>query len=292
MGKVFVEEVLHSPKKSYGQNPSIETTVRVFAEPGDRLGDTKAFKYAMEWLAKNPVETITSMQRLTGVTIDPVSEGDGNVYEVKFTHSKWQTKLTIFKMDTTGETAKRYFGLTVDSGGTSDGKILPPDFQGGINFQNGEFQGIDIPVPGASFSISACFPWPFMTGAYANILTLYRGCVNQEDFLFWSAGEVLFLGAQIDMDQEINEVGQQKFFWRITFNFKVSPNVTGLTNNGTLESIDKNGWDAYWVYCISQPDTTAQRVIQRPVAHYSVQVSAPVSFAALCIPDFRLQIQG
>lgn len=292
MGKIFVEEVLHSPKITMGQNPSIETTVRVFAGPGERLGETRAFQYAMEWLAKNPVQRITALQRLTNVSVDPIKESDGNCFEVKFTHSKWHTKLTIFRMDTTGETAKRYFGTTKASGGTYDGSIQAPNFQGGVNFQNSAFQGIDIPVPGASFSIQAGFPWAFMTAEFAKTLTLYRGCVNSGDFLFYAAGEVLFLGAQIDQQTEVNEKGQQVFYWQITFNFKASPNVTGLTNNNTLSSIDKKGWEAYWIYTVAKPDPTSQRVIQVPVAHYAVEVCPPVDFASLCIPDFRYQIQG
>ena len=290
--KIYVEEILHSPKLTYGQTPSIETTVRVFSDSSADLSTTLAFKYAMEWLAKHPVEKITELQRLTNVSVDPVKESDGKTYEVKFTHSKWHTKLTIFRMDTGGETAKRVFGVTKASGGTYDGSIQAPDFQGGVSFQNGEFQGIDVPVPGASFSITACYPWLFMTGDYANILTLYRGCVNSSDFLFYAAGEVLFLGAQIEMMPEVNEKGQQIFYWQVTFNFKASPNVVGLTNNNTLESINKRGWEAYWIYTVAKPDPTSQRVIQVPVAHYAVEVCLEVDFASLCIPDFRNQIQG
>ncbi|MDO4424149.1 MAG: hypothetical protein Q4D17_00055 [Planctomycetia bacterium] len=288
---IHVEEDLYSPKITQGESPSVEVKLRVFADPGQRVSALEARVYAMEWLAKNPAPVVTGFQRLTSVQIDPISGSDGNSFEVTLSFTKWKTKRTIFSMDTGGETAKRYYGQTTAAAGRLE-TDTPPNFYGGINFQNGEFQGMDIPVPGAKFSISTAYPFDFLTDEYAHILTLYRGCVNDEHFIFWDRGEVLFLGASIQMEEETTAKGQARFFWRVTFNFQASPNVTGLTNNGTLQPISKKGWEAYWVYSAAKPDPAAQRIVQYPVAHYAVQVATPVSFAALSIPDFRLQIQG
>lgn len=314
---MHVEEDLYSPKLTYGQNPSVEILLHIFPPPGSRLDGTQAYGYAMEWLAthEKSVPKVTKFQRLTGVKTDPVAGSDGASFDVTLSFSKFKSKITTFHMDTNGETAKRTFGLTVAAAGrlaTFSREIednprtkvfetgtelvtIPaaiPDFFGGINFQNGEFQGIDIPVPGASFSITAVYPFTFLTQEWTNVLTLYRGCTNNADFLFWAAGEVMFTGASIDMEEDLTLKGERRFLWRVTFQFKASPNVTGLTNNGTLLPISKRGWDTYWVYSVSKPDPASQRVVQQPVAHYSVQVCPSVDFSALSIPDFRLQEQG
>lgn len=289
---MHVEEDLYSPKITLGNSPSVEILLHVFPSASGRIASTQAYAAAMEWLATHNVPSVTLFQRLTGVKVDPVSGSDGSAFDVTLSYSKYKTKTTIFSMDTGGETAKRYYGIVKDSAGKADLSNTAPDFQGGINFQNGEFQGIDVPVPGVSFSISTAFPWTFLTPEWVNILTLYRGCVNDSAFLFWATGEVMFVSANITQEEEITEKGKRRFFWRATFNFKVSPNITGLTNNNSLAAIDKSGWEAYWVYCASTPDPAAKRVIQRPIAHYSVEVASRVDFSALSIPDFRTQAQG
>ncbi|MDO4629836.1 MAG: hypothetical protein Q4C70_11690, partial [Planctomycetia bacterium] len=288
----FVEEDLYSPKKVYGESPSIETKLRIFVEPGGELDSTRAFELAMEWLKKNPVEKITSFQRLTGVQVAAVEGSDGTVFDVTLSHTKWRRKTTIFQMDTGGETARRYFGIPVSAAGRIEKPGIYPNFYGGIAFQGGEFQGIDIPVPGCTFSITACYPWEFMTAEWMNILTLYRGCSNAGQFYYWATDEVRFEGASIQMEEEINPKGQRVFFWRITFNFKASPTMTGLTNNGTLGPIDKAGFDAYWIYTVATAQPEGQGIVQKPIAHYTVKVAESVDFSALCIPDFRLQAEG
>lgn len=289
---IHVDEDLYSPKITYGQNPTVDITLHVYADGNILITSVMAYTFAMQWLVTHIVPVVTNFQRLTGVKVDPVSGGNGSDFEVSLSFSKYKTKTIDFTMDTNGETAKRYYGIVNDSGGKADGSNTPPNFYGGINFQNGEFQGMDIPVPGASFSITACFMWGFLTNEFVQILTLYRGCVNESAFLFWGAKEVMFLGASVKLEEEITLKGKRQFFWRITFNFKCSPNVTDLTNNGTLAAIDKAGWEAYWVYCAARSDPEAQRVIQQPIAHYSVEVATPVNFNALSIPDFRTQFQG
>lgn len=286
-----VEEDLYSPIISEGESPTVEIKVHVFPEPGKKLLPIQARTYALEWLARHPAPIVTGFQRLVSIKTDPQSGSDGNAFTVSFSYAKWKAKTTTFSMDTGGETAKRYYGTTVAAAGRPESPEVVPEFYGGINFQNGEFQGIDIPVPGAKFTITACFPWSFLTAEYVRILTLFRGCVNNSPFLFYNAGEVLFLGSSIAMEEEVSTRGQRQFYWRITFNFQASPNIDGVTNNGTLEPISKGGWEAYWVYCAAKPDPVAQRTIQYPVAHYSVQVAEPVNFAALSIPDFTQQEQ-
>ena len=88
-----------------------------------------------------------------------------------------------------------------------------------------------------------------------------------------AAGECLFLGA----------AGSQRGSgedWEINFRFAGSPNRTGITI-GTITGIAKKGWEYLWVEYEAEEDSSANRIVKRPVAAHVEKVYEEGDFSIL-----------
>ena len=282
---IHFDEVPASPVVTHGENPQAEYTLRVFSDnpKQDRFDDQTAYSVASAWFMRNSPKHDTGLFLRT-VTVTPLGAVN-DLFECVGVWSKWSGDLPEYSSSTTGGTARIRFGKDIASGGKKDSDSEPPDFGGGIGFQDGVFQGIDLQTPKQSWTITATFPFDFLNSAYRKMLRHFTGKVNQSPFDDFEAGEVRFAGAQVASTRKhLPGESFDRTFWKIQFAFEAQPNVTNLTCNETLKPIDKEGWQVYWVYSV--PEVSNGRLIQRPVAHYTVEAIPKVDFHSLRVPDF------
>ena len=179
-----------------------------------------------------------------------------------------------YEFDTSGGSEQMFLALSTIASYAAPGTGTPPDMKGGINVTSDGPQGISRPVPVYNFSETHTFAAAAFTAAYKATIFSLTGKVNNASFKGFAAGEVLFLGAR----GASNANGD----FEITFSFSALPNVTGATF-GPFTGVTKKGWDYLWVYSAEEEDSTAKRVVKRPVSAYVVQVFPYASFAGLGI---------
>lgn len=150
-----------------------------------------------------------------------------------------------------------------------------PNFQGAIAVQSGgEPQGTDIVIP--ALKLTATYRWPknTVTTTYVNALASLSGCVNSAAVDVYAAGELLFLGASGEITPGLPT--------EIVYEFAASANATGLTIGG-ISSIAKKGHEYLWVLWEDDEDTTAKRLVKKPLCVYVERVYTEASFATLGI---------
>ena len=153
-----------------------------------------------------------------------------------------------------------------------------PDFQGAIGVKNtgkdAEPEGVDIILPG--LKLTATYRWPKDTVnlAYAKTLAGLTGRTNNNTFHTFAAGELLFLGATGDIVPGVaNE---------LRYDFLASQNATGLTI-GAISGIAKKGHEYLWVAFEATDDTSAKKLVQRPLGVYVERVYDEANFADIGI---------
>ncbi len=113
----------------------------------------------------------------------------------------------------------------------------PGDYGGQINVTDDGVEGVEIASTAYAFDISTVLPAATVTQTYKAVVALLAGTVNNATFNSWAAGEVLFLGADIQRreDQDYDAV----------FSFERSPNETNI-EVGDIVVPSKEGWDYLW----------------------------------------------
>ena len=177
--------------------------------------------------------------------------------------------------DTTGQTAK----ITQSRGTTSyaPAGATAPDHRGAIGVTANGVEGVDVPIPALSISITRTLPAAVMSLAYVNRLADMTGDYNNGTFMGRPMGEVRFDGASGTQPAPGADVP-------VTFKFSISPNLTDYTI-GTIENIEKLGWQYLWVEYEEVHDTAADRMARRPIAVHVEDVPncEPENFADLGI---------
>jgi hypothetical protein len=173
------------------------------------------------------------------------------------------TSAVRYEFDTTGGNEQMFVALSTIASYAAPGTGTPPDMKGGINVTSDGPQGISRSVPVYNFSETHTIAAAAMTGAYKAAIFGLTGRVNDAAFKGFAAGEVLFLGAR----GASNANGD----FEISFSFSALPNVSGATF-GPFTGVTKKGWDYLWVYSAEEEDSTAKRVVRRPVSAYVMQV--------------------
>lgn len=147
-----------------------------------------------------------------------------------------------------------------------------PNFYGGINYRDGQFEGADRYDEAFSFTVTKVLANSSITNAYISTLrdTCFRW--NAAAYRGLPAGEVLLVGASgSPRDAKSYSVGY-KFFG--------SRNVTGLTSGG-ISGISKQGWDYLWHLRREMEDTTAKFITPRPIAAYVERLYTSANFQVL-----------
>ncbi|MDO4571480.1 MAG: hypothetical protein Q4D38_13935 [Planctomycetia bacterium] len=286
---IHCEEDMTSPRITRGENPSIEQTVYVFSDDED-VSELRAYCIASEFFRRNsPLLTLNLSNTLRLKTIAAQRTGH-NQFTFSASYNGWKPKSVQFSRTSGGKTARIKFGTVIDSAGAEGKPAI--DYGGGIGFSKGTFEGVDVPVPGSSFTITACYDFEFFTEQYERVLNACRGCVNAQQFGIYAPGECMLMDTSVSKEEETNiNNGNPFYYWRIAFQFEGSPNMTDLTNNDTLDPIVKFGHDAYWIDTVTATDPEANRLTKKPVGHYSVRPWSTqwVDFSLLWIPDYRQQ---
>ena len=279
---IIVSEIIASPTLSHGANPSADRTIRVFStDPaGDSFTRASAYATAQAWFAANPVPALSSWLRMKSITENPI--GIGDCYEFVAHYDRKNAKIVKFKFNTSGATVKKYYQAVAASAATPGQQA--PNMNGGVGWQGDHFEGFDCPVPGGTLSIETCFAWSSMTKAFRDKLFKYRGSVNSGAFFGFAAGEVMFTGADVSNEEEVDEsTGNMAQFWRVNFNFQIGVNQKNVDCNGQLGQIDVDAFQPYWVLSVDAADADGKRRVKKPIAHYAHTVPS-ASFSEFNIP--------
>ncbi len=182
--------------------------------------------------------------------------------------SKAVESLLRIGWDSTGGTVK----LTASRGTT---KYAPsgrtaPDFKNAIGVKGGEPEGVDVTVPVLKLTFSYKWPKSVIDLAYVKALAGLVGTVNNGTFYTFSAGELLFLGTSGELDPTTAT--------DIRYHFAASKNATGLSI-GDIAGIAKQGHQYLWVGFEASEDTTAKKLVQRPLGAYVETVYGVSDFA-------------
>lgn len=141
-----------------------------------------------------------------------------------------------------------------------------PDFEGAINVSGNAVQGVDVVRPSLRYSETWIMPVSTaMNCGYIGAVFSLTGTVNQDNFRCFAPGEVLFLGARGQWQEDQPYVA-------ITFEFEVRANdddfypFTGFSQ----EPVAKKGWEYFWILYEDAIDANA--LVRHPIAGYISQV--------------------
>ena len=149
-----------------------------------------------------------------------------------------------------------------------------PDLKGAIGWDGKELKGTDILIPKCTISYKVILEDADVDDAYKLAISKLVGKVNDDDFLGYAAGELLFTSCT-------GAFRNQDVDWEINFGFAVSENKTGLTVGGVTD-ITKRGWDYLWVKWKPILDAGIKKVEAEAV--YVDKVYDDGDFDALLIP--------
>ena len=127
--------------------------------------------------------------------------------------------------------------------GTSSGS---PDFDGAIEFDGQNVNGVDVVIPQYQWSETHIKSAASISDSYKQTVAGLTGKVNNASFKGFAAGSVLFLGASG------TRTGTEK--WSVTYKFAYSPNQSNLSV-GAITGITKQGWQYLWVLWEDQAGT-------------------------------------
>jgi hypothetical protein len=143
----------------------------------------------------------------------------------------------------------------------------------GIGFDGDKFQGTDIQIPVFSWNETHYRSTASVNTTYINqIFTAASNPINDATFRGFSAGEVMYLGAQGSQRSSAD--------FAITHSFAASPNLSDLTI-GDIEDIAKSGWDYLWVLYEKAEDDSNKFITEKPRAVYVDRVYNSSNLATL-----------
>lgn len=206
------------------------------------------------------------------------SEDEGTCHYIfQVTYNREPAESAIrWSFDTTGGTIK----MTTSKNTTryAPSGRTAPDFQGAIGVKNtgkdAEPEGVDIVTPG--LKLTATYKFAKNTISFSDVKTWasVTGRTNNAAFYTFAQGELLFLGATGEVVPGVpNE---------IQFHFLASSNATGLSV-GSISSIAKKGHEYLWVAFEASEDTSAKKLVQRPLGVYIERVYDEGDFSTLGI---------
>lgn len=178
--------------------------------------------------------------------------------------------------DTSGGTVRMYTSKNTASF-PATGRTAP-DFQGAIGVKSTgtdtEPEGVDVITPVLKLTATFRHAKNTIDLAYVNAVAGLSGCTNSALFYGYEPGELLFLGCVGELIPNIPT--------EIRYEFAASKNVSGLSI-GAIAGIAKKGHDYLWVAFEPEQDTSAKKLVQRPLAAYVERVYDQADFAALDI---------
>ncbi len=167
-----------------------------------------------------------------------------------------------FSFDTGGGTAHASHSRQTISRTPAPGKTAP-DFQGAINVNGDNVDGVDLTIPALRLDVKVKMPKATITLAYIQQLYKLTGKTNNDAWKGFATGELLFLGAQ---GEEATNSDPE-----ISFAFLASENANNISV-GNITVPAKKGHEFLWVYFAPEIDGAANKLTQRPLAAYVERV--------------------
>jgi len=264
---VAVQELVKSRRFTSGQNPSAEFLYFVDEAADEAEADTEVRSAAPS--------TYNSMP-LLDVEIEPIDGSSMFMGTVRYGPTSQQTPpadSTSESFETGGQTVHISQSLSTIAAYTNE--MSTPDHGGAINVTSNGIEGVDIVAPDYQFTKFKRFSGSDVDATFKGNLLALTGSVNDASFFGLAAGECLFVGANGTYDSDADE-------WSITFNFRGSPNKSGL-QVGDITGISKKGWEYLWVQYEEVEDATATTIVRKPRFVFVEQVYEEKDFSLLDI---------
>lgn len=263
---ITVEEKLGSPRVTMAVRPSVETDWIVAGTTDQVLAKQALIAGTYTWYDIYGDNTVLVPRE--SAILEPTEAPDVWIGHVLYA----RTNESIFAFDFSGgmqhiSHSKQTFAKYAKSGETA------PDCQGAIGFNGDTIEGVDIVSPIYNFQETHFFNSLAVTPAYkAGLAQLVYAPVNAAEFRGFKRGEVLYLGAS----------GQKKGLdaWEITFRFAASQNIVHVAGDshypgitiGDITGIEKEGWHYLWVRYEPNTDSSAKKLVPKPIAVYIERV--------------------
>ena len=219
----------------------------------------------------------------TALYVTPSVEGEGD--EPGQAENLFPASVSF---DTTGGTEHitqaYYDGPALWGGETAyaRGNAIAPSYEGAINVNGDQVNGIDVVVPVFNFTETWTVPTVYLTDRYVNALYRLTGKTNNALFRVFEPGECLFLGARGDLAR-----GDYKAV--LTFSFSCRPNQRNL-KAGQIEVNYKEGWQYLWIEYENSVDNA--NLIKRPKFAYVNDIYGKEDFSQLGIGTTFPQLYG
>jgi hypothetical protein len=234
-----------------------------------------------KWRATGEPDDATVMALIRSGTPGFVSTAGGMVYrqDIKLEHKgrdlfyamipyglgQQETDTTHVTFSTTGGTvhisaSKETVGMF--PAGAPDNKQL-------IGVNGEEVQGTDVIIPALKLTVKHRYAIGSATIQFAKHLARLTGKTNSAPFLTFDVGEVLYLGAE----GEVNPAAEVE----ITHQFACEENIADMVI-GAINGIRKKGWEYAWIRY--QDAVDGGRPVQQPQFVYVEQVYTPANLRA------------
>lgn len=251
---------------SWTGEKSHDVTYKLIASDPINTGDA----WGHAWNLMNLRHPIFRDCRLQSVKVNGNQETYGQVFEVVGHYVKEpkeaQPRFAQLHFSTRGGREKRITSRDTTRY-NADGEGPAPDFNHGIGYNNGIFQGVDIVVPKMGFSIEADLMASEFGPAQVAYMHNITGSVNLQPMWIFPKGAVLFIGVTGNSHREYNaETGVYDLWFRVSFEFEAAPPYSG--NIAPFTNIVKEGMQYFWTMHADRKDATSGITIPKPIAGY------------------------
>lgn len=280
---LYCDECYDSPTAEAGKNPTAQVHCRVVGT----WNKYEAYQCAMGWIGSNrPTENGCPMESVSLSPVPGVNAWDVNV---KYSTRKHKAGESFdYQFSTTGGSTHltRSFKTVVAQSCIQGKPVI--NFRNGIDYNNGQFDGVDVKQPSFSWSQSACWPLMFVNAYYKKLLASLTYCVNDSPYAGFDVGEVLFEGISNGaiVSETDEETDQIYYYYKLTYKFAAQPNTTGMVI-GDSGPFVKRGWDHLWTHKIRTDDQTTGNTVMVPRQVNVEQIYPYVNLHALGL-DFAL----
>lgn len=179
-----------------------------------------------------------------------------------------------FTFDTTGGTAKISNSLQTIARYERSLSNPAPDLLGVIGWDGKEIHGVEMIVPQFEFDITAYYAPATVTTSWCAGLARATGKVNNDSWLGFAAGEVLYAGAQGSGTIPVGGGTATKPV-EVKHRFLCSENRTNIAV-GDMTITSKKGWHYLWVKYEKVEDSGS--IIPIPVHAYVERIYPETSF--------------
>jgi hypothetical protein len=209
---------------------------------------------------------------VSDVSWDEDDENGRTVFRFTYDSGEPPESLLRIAYDSTGGTVRARASKATTSY-PAPGRTAP-DYKNAIEVVGGEPQGVDVAIPALKMTFKYKWPKGVITLADVRQLASVTGKVNDNTWYGFAAGELLFLGVTGEIDIAVaNEV---------EYNFVASANAE-LSIGSWITGIVKQGHQHLWVAFEDFEDTSANRLVRRPLAAYVETIYGTTDFTAFGI---------